>query len=147
MNLKDIKALDEAELTRWTLRIQKKIIEEQDEPGRSEVTGLLMTYVMERDFSGIRILASRFDVPMRTEGEQAGIDALKTAEELQERAALKKNIMDTFSDAMGSFLYYDRKEDFDLERGVIEQALKDGVFAVEDLVAILRESLGVEDDS
>jgi hypothetical protein len=38
-----------------------------------------------------------------------------------------------FRDCVAGLLYYDRKEDEELPRGVIEQAIKDGVISVTDM--------------
>jgi len=54
---------------------------------------------------------------------------------------LKLNIENTASDLMGSFLYYDRKEDEDLLRGAIESALLSGVITVDEILNIFREEL------
>lgn len=54
---------------------------------------------------------------------------------------LLKIIEDTVSDAITDFLYYDRKEDYQLGRGAIEQAIQDGVLTREDLIEMFRKHL------
>ncbi len=54
---------------------------------------------------------------------------------------MKQNILNTISDLAGSFLYYDRKEDESLPRGVIEKAVKDGVITIDEMVAEFRKHL------
>ena len=54
---------------------------------------------------------------------------------------MKENIKNTISDLVGSFLYYDRKEDEDLPRGAIEQAIKDKVITIEEIVKIFSSEL------
>jgi hypothetical protein len=53
----------------------------------------------------------------------------------------KNLIINTVSDLVSDFFYYDRKEDEDLGRGEIEQAIKDGVLTVDDIVEKFKESL------
>lgn len=50
-------------------------------------------------------------------------------------------ILDTASDLMASFLYYDRKENESLGRGEIKAAITQGVVTVDELVAIFRKAL------
>lgn len=52
----------------------------------------------------------------------------------------RQNILDTADDLMGSFLYYDRKEDDDLPRGAIEDAIKNGEIDVDDIIAVFRKA-------
>ncbi len=60
----------------------------------------------------------------------------------------KKNrrqiILDTADDLMGSFLYYDRKEDEQLERGQIGDAIRAGEVSVDDILAVFRRNLEAE---
>ena len=50
-------------------------------------------------------------------------------------------ILDTLSDLISGFLYYDRKEDDDLGVGEIEKAIADGEITVDELVAEFRNAL------
>jgi len=43
-------------------------------------------------------------------------------------------ILDTVSDLVGKLMYYDRKEDEDLPRGAIEEAIKEGEITVQEIV-------------
>jgi hypothetical protein len=47
---------------------------------------------------------------------------------------IKVNIIATIQDTVSSFMYYDRKEDEDLPRGAIEQAIKDGIITIDEIV-------------
>jgi len=47
---------------------------------------------------------------------------------------LKQIIINTAKDCAAGFLYYDRKEDEDLPRGAIEQAIKDGVITKQEII-------------
>lgn len=53
----------------------------------------------------------------------------------------RQYILDTPDDLMGSFLYYDRKNDDELPRGEIEDAIKAGEITVEELLAIFEKAL------
>ncbi len=57
----------------------------------------------------------------------------------------RDRIYATVDDLVSNFLYYDRKEDEDLPRGAIEEAVKNGEISVDDIVgrfrARLRETL------
>lgn len=53
----------------------------------------------------------------------------------------KQIIIDTITDLVGSFLYYDRKEDQSLPRGKIEKAIEDGIISKEEIVQIFQEEL------
>jgi hypothetical protein len=46
----------------------------------------------------------------------------------------RERILATVSDLVGAFLYYDRKEDEDLPRGEIEQAIAAGEITIADIV-------------
>jgi hypothetical protein len=46
---------------------------------------------------------------------------------------IKRRILDTVSDLVGGFLYYDRKEDENLPRGAIEKALSKGEITFEEI--------------
>lgn len=50
-------------------------------------------------------------------------------------------IMDTLSDLVGQFLYYDRKEDDALPVGAIEEAIRAGELTCDDIVDKFREHL------
>lgn len=54
---------------------------------------------------------------------------------------MRELILGTVSDSMSNLLYYDRKEDGDLPIGAIEQAIKDGVVSVDDILNVVRENL------
>ncbi len=47
----------------------------------------------------------------------------------------------TISDMVKDFLYYDRKEDGDLEVGVIEKAIQDGVISKTEIIEHFKECL------
>jgi hypothetical protein len=55
--------------------------------------------------------------------------------------ALRRIILDTASDLAKDFAYYDRKEDEDLRRGAIEQALADGMVSLDDILIAFRTEL------
>lgn len=46
----------------------------------------------------------------------------------------KELILANVSDLVSAFMYYDRKEDEDLPRGAIEQAVKEGIISKEEIV-------------
>ncbi len=46
----------------------------------------------------------------------------------------KETILLTVEDLVGAFLYYDRKEDEDLPRGAIEEAITNGEVTVDEIV-------------
>lgn len=50
-------------------------------------------------------------------------------------------ILNTIDDLVSNFLYYDRKEDEDLPRGAIDDAVKDGSITIEAMVTQFEESL------
>jgi hypothetical protein len=54
---------------------------------------------------------------------------------------LAELIFDTLDDVVSKFIYYDRKEDEDLPVGAIEQAIKDGVLTVDEIVERFRTTL------
>jgi len=43
-------------------------------------------------------------------------------------------ILDTVTDLVSGFLYYDRKEDEDLPRGAIEEAVENGEISWQDVI-------------
>ena len=51
------------------------------------------------------------------------------------------HIMATISDAVSCFLYYDRKEDSQLPRGAIEEAVERGEISVDEIVEAFRSEL------
>lgn len=53
----------------------------------------------------------------------------------------RQHIIDRADDLMGSFLYYDRKEDEDLERGEIELAIKAEEITVSEILSIFEKAL------
>ena len=57
----------------------------------------------------------------------------------------REDIVNTVTDLVSSFLYYDRKEDEDLRIGAIQGAIADGEITVDDIVqrfeSRLREEL------
>jgi len=55
---------------------------------------------------------------------------------------LKQKIINAFSDCMMDLFYYDRKEDDDLPVGEIENAIKNGIITVDEILAIVKQSLG-----
>jgi len=50
-------------------------------------------------------------------------------------------IEDTIQDLVGSFLYYDRKEDEDLSVREIENAIAEGEISVDEIVSLFRKFL------
>jgi len=58
---------------------------------------------------------------------------------------MKENILNTVTDLVGSFMYYDRKEDEELPNGAIETAIENGVITIDEIVdkfkTTLKESL------
>lgn len=53
----------------------------------------------------------------------------------------KDKIQSTLQDRVSDFLYYDRKEDEDLPRGAIQEAVLEGVITVEEMVKTFEEAL------
>ena len=54
--------------------------------------------------------------------------------------AKKQMILDTLSDLVTDFLYYDRKEDEDLPVDSIQEAIGQGVITVDELVSEFRSN-------
>ena len=54
---------------------------------------------------------------------------------------LKKKILGVVQDSIGKLLYYDRKEDEDLEIGAIEDAILTEVVSIKELVELFQEEL------
>tara|TARA_R110000772_G_scaffold24212_2_gene64119 strand:+ start:2253 stop:2441 length:189 start_codon:yes stop_codon:yes gene_type:complete len=53
----------------------------------------------------------------------------------------KTNILNAVDDLMGSFLYYDRKEDEDLPSGEIESSIKNNEISVDEIVEKFKTCL------
>jgi hypothetical protein len=53
----------------------------------------------------------------------------------------KELILVTVDDLVGDLLFYDRKEDEDLPRGVIEEAIREGVVTIAEMVARFEAAL------
>ena len=54
---------------------------------------------------------------------------------------IKQTILDTIDDTVAKLVYYDRKEDEELPVGAIDQAVRDGVITVDEMVEKFREVL------
>jgi len=54
---------------------------------------------------------------------------------------MKEIILDTITDLVSNFLYYDRKEDEELPRGFIESAIESGSVTVDELVSKFKGEL------
>jgi len=54
---------------------------------------------------------------------------------------IKQKILDTVCDLVSDFMFYDRKEDDDLPRGAIEQAVHDGEITYEEIIDKFKEQL------
>lgn len=54
---------------------------------------------------------------------------------------MKQIILDTVTDMVTDFTYYDRKEDEELPRGAIEAAVQQGEISVDEIVAHFRAEL------
>lgn len=55
--------------------------------------------------------------------------------------ARRKIILETISDTVSRFLYYDRKEDDELPRGAIEEAIESGEISVDEIVDAFRRGI------
>lgn len=53
----------------------------------------------------------------------------------------KQNILATVSDLVANFAYYDRKEDEELPRGEIEEAIQKGEITIDEIVECFRKEL------
>ncbi len=53
----------------------------------------------------------------------------------------KELILGTISDGVSDLMYYDRKEDEQLPRGAIEEAIQKGELTMEDMVDAFQEAL------
>lgn len=54
---------------------------------------------------------------------------------------MREHILLTINDLVTDFLYYDRKEDEELQRGMIEEAIKKGEITEDEIVQRFREKL------
>lgn len=54
----------------------------------------------------------------------------------------KQIILDSVGDLAGAFLYYDRKEDEDLPRGAIQEAIANGEITKQEIVDKFIDELG-----
>lgn len=54
---------------------------------------------------------------------------------------MDKTIENNVKDLVAKFLYYDRKEDEDLELGEIERQLDNGELTVDEIVSVFRTEL------
>ncbi len=54
---------------------------------------------------------------------------------------MKTKILNVTDDLVSGFLFYDRKEDEELPRGKIEEAVKSGEITVDEIVEQFRASL------
>jgi len=104
-------------LRRWYLQLKRKLGYETLRERNTRLVG--------------ECLQRRFDA--------ATLDLLIKAMTVPEE--IKKLIAVTIDDLVGNFLYYDRKEDEELEQGVIEAAIEDGVVTEDELVEMFRTSL------
>jgi len=53
----------------------------------------------------------------------------------------KEIILNEVSDLVGNFMYYDRKEDDELPRGSIEEAIERGEITVDEICAKFRDEM------
>lgn len=53
----------------------------------------------------------------------------------------KELVLNTVVDLVSNFLYYDRKEDEDLPRGVIDDLVKNGIVTVDEIVTLFKQKL------
>lgn len=54
---------------------------------------------------------------------------------------MKDMILNAAKDSVADFLYYDRKEDEDLPKGAIEEAIKNGEITADDIIWCFRKEL------
>ncbi len=61
---------------------------------------------------------------------------------------MKELILGTIDELVADFLYYDRKEDEDLPRGAIDDAVNSGSITVDEMVNHFRQKLeeGLEEE-
>lgn len=53
----------------------------------------------------------------------------------------RQHIIDTLTDGVGRLFYYDRKEDEDLPRGSIEEAVEQSEITVEEMITVWSNEL------
>jgi hypothetical protein len=53
----------------------------------------------------------------------------------------REHIQDTLSDMVSDLLYYKRKEDDELPRGAIDEAVRKGEISIDEMVGIFRAEL------
>lgn len=73
-----------------------------------------------------------------------GNNGIKIIEQIESMNKLRGTliiILGVVEDLVADFLYYDRKEDEDLPRGVIQKAIKDGSITQEQIIKKFAESL------
>lgn len=60
----------------------------------------------------------------------------------------RQHIIDSVTDSVSDLLYYDRKEDEDLPRGAIGEAVRSGEITVEEMITFWADELreGVAND-
>ena len=54
---------------------------------------------------------------------------------------MKRTILAAIEDLVADFLYYNRKDDDDLPRGMIDQTILDGLITVDEMVQHFRDKL------
>jgi len=54
---------------------------------------------------------------------------------------MRDKILNTVDDLVGGFLYYDRKEDEDLPRGAIENAIDNKEISINEIAAFFKAKL------
>ena len=59
---------------------------------------------------------------------------------------MKEDIIDTIKDLVSDFLYYDRKEDEELQLGDIEVAIKNEVITRDEIVSEFKKELNIKLD-
>lgn len=59
---------------------------------------------------------------------------------------MKEDIIDTIKDLVSDFLYYDRKEDEELQLGDIEVAIKNEVITRDEIVNEFKKELNIKLD-
>lgn len=60
---------------------------------------------------------------------------------MSDEQPIKEIIMNTIEDLVSDFVYYDRKEDEDLSREQLKDAVTSGEVTVDEMVAAFREHL------
>lgn len=53
----------------------------------------------------------------------------------------RQHILNEIDDLVGSFFYYDRKEDEDLPRGAIEEAIANNDITVHEITSLFRDKV------